>query len=179
MANYVYQQIICSKDFLEKYLVDYFPFCKEEKMEPPYISFNKLLGVSNLNDYREKYGQYIYYGDGFSYKKQENGTYLVKFTTRWDYPIAAIRQAILLDHTVEWYAIEENCIYVSHFYWSHGVQESVNVLDDTFGEWSWDRYEFEETLDSCDHLIWYYLLEHKNKWQAWSSELELPRFFSE
>ncbi|MBJ8349120.1 hypothetical protein [Streptococcus zalophi] len=75
MANYVYQQIICSKDFLEKYLIDYFPICKNEKMYPPYISFNKLVGVSNLNDYREKYGEYIYYGDSFSYKQQENGKY--------------------------------------------------------------------------------------------------------
>lgn len=52
MANYVYQQIICSKDFFEKYLIDYFPICKNEKMDPPYISFNKLIGVSNLNDYK-------------------------------------------------------------------------------------------------------------------------------
>ncbi|KXT77148.1 hypothetical protein STRDD11_02701 [Streptococcus sp. DD11] len=181
MANYVYQQVICSKDFLEKYFLDFYPIQKEERMDPPYISFNRLMGVVDLEEYYEKYGQYIYYGYGFSYKEQADGRYLVKFATRHDYPIAAIRQAVNLEHTIEWYAIEECCIYISKFYWNDGVKELIQVVGNlsTFVDWVEENYEFDEGLSDEDHIFWYYLQEHGGAWPwlAWSDELNLPRYF--
>ena len=32
-------------------------------------------------------------------------------------------KAIEIAHDTEWYAVEENYIYVSHFYWDDGVKE--------------------------------------------------------
>ena len=179
MANYVYQQVICSKDFFETYFLDCYPI-DEKRIDPPYISFNKLVGVKDLGEYGEQFGEYIYYGYGFTYQMRSDGLMVLTFATKRDYPIAAIRAAIQLDHTVEWYAIEENCIYVSRFFWEQGVQEEICLLnDDEFGKWAWDRYEFEELLADSDHIVWYFLLENDIEWLSWSSSLDLPSFYKE
>ncbi|AND79108.1 hypothetical protein [Streptococcus pantholopis] len=177
MANYVYQKIICSKKFLDSYLIDYYPISQNDRIVPPYISFNRLVGVSDLSEYREKFGEHIYYGDSFTYSECENGLFEVKFTTKRDYPIAAIRRAIEVEHSVEWFAVEDNCIYVSHFYWSDGIKESIHTLGSAFGSWYSKQYELEESLEDSDHLIWYYLNEHKCSWILWSDSLPIPRFF--
>jgi hypothetical protein len=53
-ANYVYQQVICSRDFFETNFLDSYPI-DERKIDPPYISFNKPVGAKDI-------GEYIYYG---------------------------------------------------------------------------------------------------------------------
>ncbi|MCK1238887.1 hypothetical protein MX111_05495 [Streptococcus uberis] len=174
MANYVYQQVICTEDFLKNYLLDYYPLGKTEKMEFPYITFNKLVGVKSLNEYAQNSGAYIYYGYGFSYKKRSDGRIIVKFATRWKYPIRAIQRAVKLDRTVEWYAMEENGIYISKFYYHRGLMEDIALLTDDFDEWSDKMYDFEEKLSDHDHLIWYYLLKNKLKWIPNIDDLELP-----
>ncbi|HFU3939704.1 TPA: hypothetical protein ACGO2Z_000773 [Streptococcus suis] len=179
MANYVYQQVICSKDFFETYFLDYYPI-DEKRIDPPYISFNKLVCVKNIGEYREQFGEYIYYGYGFTHKIRSDGLMVLKFATKRDVPIAAIRAAIKLDHSLEWYAVEENCIYVPRFYWNHGVQEEIYLLDDDdFGRWVEARYEFEEALADSDHIVWYYLLENKNNWLDRATLLDLPRYYEE
>lgn len=179
MANSVYQQVICSQDFFETYFLDDYPI-DEKKMDPPYISFNKLVGVKDLGEYREQFGEYIYYGYGFTYKMRSDSLMVLTFATKRNYPIAAIRAAIQLNHTVEWYAIEENCIYVSRFFWKQGVQEEICLLsDDKFGKWAWDRYEFEESLADSDHIVWYFLLENNANWLGCSVGLGLPRYYKE
>ncbi|HFI0448994.1 TPA: hypothetical protein ACGOY6_001211 [Streptococcus suis] len=176
MANYVYQQVVCSQEFFETYFLDYYPI-DENRIEPPYISFNKLVNVKDIGVYRERFGEYIYYGYSFTYKRRSDGLMVLTFATKRDYPIAAIRAAIQLDHSLEWYAIEENCIYVSRFYWHRGVQEAVCLLYDDFGKWVWDRYEFEESLADSDHIVWYFLLENDVSWLGWSPNLGLPKFY--
>ncbi|HEM5984408.1 TPA: hypothetical protein U2B44_000817 [Streptococcus suis] len=180
MVNYVYQQVVCSQEFFETYFLDYYPI-DENRIEPPYISFNKLVNVKDIGVYRERFGEYIYYGYSFTYKKRSDGLMVLTFATKRDYPIAAIRAAIQLDHSLEWYAVEENCIYVSRFYWNHGVQEEIYLLDDDddFGRWVEARYEFEEALADSDHIVWYYLLENKNNWLDRATLLDLPRYYEE
>lgn len=51
MANYVYQKVVCSKEFLERYLIDEYPLGSDKKISPPYISFNKLFGMTDIADY--------------------------------------------------------------------------------------------------------------------------------
>ncbi|MGT2772453.1 hypothetical protein [Streptococcus marimammalium] len=34
-------------------------------MDRPYISFNRIVEVTILNEYKEKFGEYVYYGYGF------------------------------------------------------------------------------------------------------------------
>lgn len=178
MANYVYQQVICSKDFFETYFLDYYPI-DEKRIGPPYISFNKLMGVKNIGKYGELFGEYIYYGYGFTYQMRLDGLMVVTFATKWSYPIAAIKAAIHMDHNLEWYAVEENCIYVSRFYWNHGVKEAICLLGDDFGRWAEARYEFEEALVDSDHIVWYYLLENKINWLDRATLLDLPRYYEE
>lgn len=52
MANYVANMIICRKEFYEKYFFDTNSFgdeiVSEYIKEHPYITFNKLYGVSSL-----------------------------------------------------------------------------------------------------------------------------------
>lgn len=172
MANYVYQQVICSKYFFETYFLDHYPI-DEKRIDPQYISFNKLVGVKNI-------GEYIYYGYGFTHKIRSDGLLVLKFATKRDVPIATIRAAIQLDHGLDWYAIEENCVYVSRFYWNHGVQEEMYLLDDDdFGRRVEARYEFEEGLADSDHIVWYYLLENKINWLDRATLLDLPRYYEE
>lgn len=61
MANYVANKIICTEEILNEYFIDYYPLDENEKLEEPYISFNKLFGVKSLNEYIEKYEVCIYY----------------------------------------------------------------------------------------------------------------------
>ncbi|MGT2772454.1 hypothetical protein [Streptococcus marimammalium] len=41
-----------------------------------------------------------------------------------------------LDDSIDWYAIKENNLYVSRFYWKQGVQERIALLGDDFYVWS-------------------------------------------
>lgn len=115
MANYVSNKVVCSKDFLDTYLFDFFPCGPDNPMSEPYISFNKLFGLRSLSEYQEKIGVHIYYGFDFSWAKRDDGRYEVKFCTRWEYPIQAILKALELSHEVEWFAVEESCVFVSKF----------------------------------------------------------------
>lgn len=177
MANYVYHQIICTEDFLQKYLLDYYPFYENKKLDSPYISFNKLTNVKDIREYSNLYGVYIYYGYGFSYLKRDDNKFVVKFATRWEYPISAIQKAMELDHTVEWYAMEESCIYVSKFYFQNGLMEDIALLTDDFNKWADENYDFEESLSDNDHLIWYYLPQIKQRWIPYTDKLELPKYY--
>ena len=84
MANYVSNKVVCSKDFLDTYLFDFFPCGPDNPMSEPYISFNKLFGLRSLSEYQEKIGVHIYYGFDFSWAKRDDGRYEVKFCTRWE-----------------------------------------------------------------------------------------------
>lgn len=177
MANFVFQQVICSREFLEKFFIDYYPIHKDGCMERPYISFNKIVGVTSLNEYKEKYGEYIYYGYGFSYMDLADGRVAMKFATTWNYPIAAIHRSLTLDQSIEWYAVEENNLYVSRFYWEQGVQERIALLGDDFYLWSEAQQLIEDELSDEDHLLWYFMKDHQVSWIPWTDDLNLPRYF--
>ncbi len=179
MANYVNNRVVCTKEVLNTYFIDYSPISPDKVLEEPYISFNKLFGIQSLGEpeYREQYGEHIYYGNGFSWKKQDNGLYEIKFTTRWQYPIQAILRAVELSHDTVWYAVEENDIYVSKFHWHDGVQEDVVLIDeDSYWTWREGREDFDDTLDDDDDMIWYYLEAIMPKWRAWKCEDLLERY---
>lgn len=177
MANFVFQQVIFSREFLEKFFIDYYPIHKDNPLDRPYISFNKIVGTTSLNKYKDKFGEYIYYGYGFSYKGLADGRVALKFATKWDYPIAAIHRTLTLDHSIEWYAVEENDLYVSRFYWEQGVQERIALLRDDFYVWSEAQQLIEDDLSDEDHLLWYFLKDHQVSWIPWTDDLNLPRYF--
>lgn len=162
MANYRFHRIICSKEFLEEYLFDYCPFGKYLG-DSPYITFNKLFQVLNTSEYSEKYGAYIYYGFGFNYQYLDDGKCEVKFATRWDSPIPAIKKAISLEHSLKWYEVEEACESILLHHWSNGVRQTIFGLDEKWEEWSRleEQLDFEDTLEGYDHLIWYYLNDNE------------------
>ena len=119
MSNYVANKIICKKKFYEKFFLDLNAFGDVELDDyiktTPYITFNKLYNVKSINEYRDKYGTYIYYGFGHSVKELNNDLVEIKFQTSKYYPICAIKKAIELDNSIVWYAVEENLIYISKF----------------------------------------------------------------
>ena len=51
MANYVHNKIICTKEVLNKYFIDYYPFNDEDKLNKPYITFNNIFNVKSINEY--------------------------------------------------------------------------------------------------------------------------------
>ncbi len=169
MANYVYNRVVCRKEILEKYFVDSDPFGDGNLIDPPYITFNKLFDVKSINEYSEKIGAYIYYGYGFLYREMENGRYEIKFCTWWEYPIQAITRVIELAHDTVWYAVEENCVYASKFYWENTVKEDVIYIEDEYNQWEEEHEDFWETLDMPDDGIWYFLPTAKGKWNNWES----------
>lgn len=93
------------------------------------------------------------YGYGFSYKDLTNARVALKFATKSDYPIEAIHQVLTLDHSIEWYAVGENNLYVSRFYWEQGVQERIALLGDEFHVWSEGQQVIEDELSCEDHLL--------------------------
>ena len=110
MSNYVANKIICKKKFYEKFFLDLNAFGDVELDDyiktTPYITFNKLYNVKSINEYRDKYGTYIYYGFGHSVKELNNDLVEIKFQTSKYYPICAIKKAIELDNSIVWYAVE-------------------------------------------------------------------------
>lgn len=177
MVNFVFQQVICSREFPEKFFIDYYPIHKDNPLDRPYNSFNKIVGTTSLNGYKEKFGEYIYYDYGFSYKNLADGRVFLKFATKWDYPIEAIHHALTLDHSIEWYAVEENDLYVSSFYWEQSAQERIVLLGDGFYVWSENQQLIEKSLSDEDHLLWYFLKDHQVPWISWTDDLNLPRYF--
>ena len=178
MSNYVWHKVICRKEILDQYFIDQDPFGDGTKLQEPYITFNKLFGVHSLNEYSEKYGVHIYYGFGVSWEIQPSGLCTIKFCTRWEYPIKAIVQAITLENDIVWFAVEENCIYVSKFYWSEleGVQEDVLFIEDGYDKWLDVNWNFEDSLQDPDYGVWYYLQTVSNDWRTWKSDDGFSRY---
>lgn len=176
MSNYVWNRVVCSKSVLNTYFVDWFPFGRGEIREKPYISFNKLFNIETLAEYEEKVGVHVYYGFGDSWTGQPDGTYEIKFATRWEYPIQAILRTLELAHDVEWFAVEENHAYVSKFYWDNGIKEAVMRLEDAYYQWCSENEEFEEVLVNSDDMVWYYLQSVKENWKIWESDDNFERY---
>lgn len=174
MSNYVYNRIICTKDFFENYFLDFNPFGKDYVQDSPYITFHKLFEVASYYDYDSKYSAYVYNGYGFHWEELHNKQMEVKFCTRWEYPIEVIIKELELGKgQVEWFACEENHVYVSHFQWTaEGVKEQVLVLNDNYWNWTDKNETYLEKIISgrdCDDGVWYYLPSCNHAWKIWPS----------
>ena len=184
MANYVSNKVICKKSFFDKYFLDpyslgedSYDYCKEHK----YISFNKLFGVKDVSEYYDKYGEYVYYGRFYTVKKLDKENVEVKFHTRSCYPICAIKKAIELDHSIIWYAFEENIIYISKFVWENEkvIEKTLYIETSDFDEW-YDKYIYNgntyDEIDDADDAIWYYNYDDKKDWIIWPCDDLIKRY---
>ena len=182
MANYVVNKIVCTEEILNEYFIDYYPMDENEKLEEPYISFNKLFGVKSLNEYDEKYGEYIYYGWDFSYEKNKEGLIEIKFLTRWLYPICAIVKAVeMFKGELTWYSCEQNKIYLSKFFWDgNKVEENTLDLENTeYYEWIHNNEDYIEKIEYPDDEIWHYDYKNKTDWKIWESDDLVKRYFDQ
>lgn len=180
MANYVLNKLICTEEILNEYFIDNYPIDKNERIKGPYISFNKLLGEKSLNKYAEKYGECIYYGWGFSCKKNKDGLVEIKFLTKWLYPICAIVKAVeMFKEKLTWYSCEENMIYLSKFFWKDNkVQEDTLQLENTeYNEWFAKNEDYITTIEYPDDDIWHYNYESRLDWKIWKSDDLIKRYF--
>ena len=182
MANYVVNKIVCTEEILNEYFIDYYPIEQNEKLEEPYISFNKLFGVKSLNEYAQKYGEYIYYGWSFSYEKNKEGLIEIKFLTRWLYPIYAIVKSIeMFKDKLIWYACEGNKIYLSKFFWDgENVQENTLYIENTeYDDWIGDNQDYIEKIEYPDDEIWHYDYKSRKDWKIWRSDNLIKRYFDQ
>ena len=181
MANFVSNRVICKRSFYEKYFYDTNPFGMEKSneyvKEKSYITFNKLYKVKSLDEYMEKYGEYIYYGYGYNVKQLDNDLVEIKFQTKWFYPICAIVKAIELNHSIIWYAIEENIIYYSKFSWKDNkvIEETLCIENDKCFEAWYDQNTFNN-LKSYDDSLWYYNYENNPNWKRWDTDDLVKRY---
>lgn len=178
MANYVSNKVLCSKSFFDKYFLDSYSlgeesyeYCHKNK----YISFNKLFGVKDVNEYYEKYGEYIYYGFIYEIKEISDEFVEVKFKTKRYYPIKAIIKAIEIDHNVVWNCVEENVIYISRFSWKQNgiIEETLNIENDEFYDWYNNCNIKDASL--VDNTIWYYESKN-NEWIIWKCNDLIARY---
>ena len=181
MANYVLNKVVCTERILNDYFIDYYLIENDERLNEPYISFNKILGVTSINKYHEKYGESIYYGFGFSYEKNNEGLIEIKFLTRWLYPICAIVKAVeMFKDELIWYACEENRIYLSKFFWNNGVYEKTLYLENTdYDEWAHANEDFSESIEYPDDVLWYYNYEDSSDWKIWKCDNLIKRYFDQ
>lgn len=75
-----------------------------------------------------------------------------------------------------WFAVEENHIYVSKFYWSDGVKEDIFLLEDEFDQRLERNMEFDDSLEDPDDGIWHFLLTTSGEWQNWPSPDNFSRY---
>lgn len=179
MANYVSNKVICKKEFFERYLLDpnalgkgSFKYCKEHK----YIFFNKLFNdVNNVSEYYDKYGEYVDYGHFYTMKELRNDYVEIKFKTRWNYPICAIKKSIEIAHNIVWYATEECLNYMSKFLWQNNkvIEKTLMFDDEDFGEWYEknviDGNKYDD-LDYADDYVWYYDCKNRKEWYIWDAD---------
>ena len=177
MSYYVYNRVFCSNDFKNNYLIDPNPFGDSHPVGEEYITFNRICGADSLNDYHERFGEYIYYGFCYSIREQDDGLNEVKFATSYCYPAAAIKKAIELDHSVVWYAVGEELSYASKFMWSNGrVEEYTYDLEtQEFYDWQ-DASSLWEALEDCDCEVWYYIDGRNAHWNLWTAEDIIARY---
>ena len=71
------------------------------------------------------------------------------FQTKACYPICAIIKAIELDHSIIWYALEDNAIY---------------------------KIKFENDIDDSDDSVWYYGYESRKDWMTWKCDDLIKRY---
>ncbi len=181
MANYIVNKIVCTEEILNEYFLDYYPIDENESLREPYISFNKLFGVKSLNEYKEKYGTYIYYGNGFTYEKNKENLIEIKFTTRYLYPIQAIVKAIeMFKDKITWYVCEENKIYLSKFLWNgEMVQESTLYLENgEYYNWRMENEDYIEAIEYPDDDIWHYDYENEKEWKVWNYSYLISRYLN-
>ena len=178
MANYVYNMIICPVDAFYRYFFDTDPFGNGE--QTLFMSFNKLFDVKNIREYMDKIGTPISYGYGGCLTWQSPNQCVLKFQTRSYYPIEAIIKSIELNHDIEWFATEENEIYVSKFYWKNWhVKENVLHIEDEYNTWVMNNAEFDYALfeeNEADCSVWYFLRYCKKEWHEWQSEDGFSRY---
>lgn len=166
MANYIHNKIVCTKEILDKYFLDYIPFDNIERLNKPYITFNKIFNVKNIIDYSPN----IYYGYGFTYHKNKDNMYEIKFFTRWLYPIEAIIKSIEMGKKdIIWYACEGNMKTVSKFYWK-GKKVCEDILDLTktdYEEWYTKNIEKGKMVyEYPESSIWLFKPEEIKKWKT-------------
>ncbi len=187
MSNYVANKIICKKKFYEKFFLDLNAFGDVELDDyiktTPYITFNKLYNVKSINEYRDKYGTYIYYGFGHSVKELNNDLVEIKFQTSKYYPICAIKKAIELDNSIVWYAVEENLIYISKFEWNENkvVEKTLYIETDKFNNWYDENIcngNTYDNLEDCDDAIWYLNDYSEQDWKLWKTDDLIKRYIS-
>ena len=183
MANYVYNMIICPIEAFYRYFFDNDPF--GDGKQTIFISFNKIFDVQSVGEYIDKIGTPISYGNGVSFTWQSENRCVLKFQTRNYYPIEAIIKAIELSHDIEWFAVEENQIYVSKFYWgSDHVKEYVLHIEKEYDTWITNYADFDDALfeeNEADCGVWYFLRYCKsegckNEWHEWQSEDGFSRY---
>ncbi|MDD2531050.1 MAG: hypothetical protein PHN41_07455 [Bacteroidales bacterium] len=171
MANYVSNKIICTKEILEDFFIDYYPFSTKEKYNKPYITFNKIVGVDSISDYEDKFGTSIYYGWGFTYNLVEDGLYEIKFATKWFYPIIAIIKSLeKFKNDIKWYAVEDNMIYVSKFTYNNNeiCEEVLSLENEEF--YKFDEQYHNSNSDNIDDFdngevcVWEYIKNKQLKW---------------
>jgi len=100
----------------------------------------------------------------------------MKFCTRWEYPIRAIIRALEVSKDTIWFAVEENHIYVSKFYWHKGMREDVFLLENEFDQWLEENMDFEDSLEDPDDGVWHFLPTASGKWQNWPSPDNYSRY---
>ena len=169
MSNYVWHKVVCRKTILDRYFIDTDPQGDGIPRERPSISFNQLFGAKSLDEYSDKYGVHISYGYNYSWNLLDDGLCEIKFCTRWEYPIRAITRTLELSHDAVWFAVEENRIYVSKFYWEDGVKEDVFYIEEGFYEWLDHNMEFDDSLEDPDDGVWHYLPTASGTWINWES----------
>lgn len=177
MANIVYNKVVCTREILDKYFLDDEPFEKGVKLNEPYIAFNKLFNTKLNDKYSELYGESIYYGDGFEYNELGNGKIEILFNTRGRYPIKAIEKALeLCKNDIIWYAVEENLIYVSKFYWDNEIKEDTLFLENNN---SFNIFNESIIEPKSNFWIWEYPIEEQEVWQLWQCNNLVERYFKE
>ncbi len=102
------------------------------------------------------------------------------FQTRWRYPICAIIKAIELDHSIIWYVVETNLVYMSKFEWEDNkvIEKTLNIEDDDFDAW-YDKNIYNESsfnIHKADDSVWYYDYESRKDWMTWECDDLIKRY---
>ena len=181
MANYVSNCVICTKRFFEEFFLDDNPFGDDARPEEPFITFRKLFGCASYHDFDSGYSASIYNGFGFYWEERPDERMKIKFLTRWQYPIKVIIKALeLCKEELEWYACEENHIYVSRFRWKNaGIEECVLPLNDNYDDWDEENEQRLENIMAgrdCDDSVWNYLPFCSSTWKIWPSTDNFSRY---
>ncbi len=173
MSNFVWHRLICHRNVTEELFSDS-AFCiRCGSCELPGISFRRVYDLFHVDpetDLISGRDSYIANDQGISVHFVSEELCELMFLTRNFYPVFVIFKTLEMFHDTIWYAVEENCVYVSKFIWeTDQLVEYAVYIEKEYGKWLESNFDYALSVQNPDSDVWHFMENGRMKWKPWDN----------